>query len=74
MTMFILKKLVSRFFFPLSLVIELLLLGVFLKKRRTKVQKIYEAQLLNYLKATEYKVGLLINFTHPKAEIKRFVV
>jgi uncharacterized SAM-binding protein YcdF (DUF218 family) len=35
--MFILKKLVSRFFFPLSLVIELLLLGVFLKKRRTRV-------------------------------------
>ena len=29
--------LVSRFFFPLSLVIELLLLGIFLKKRRTKV-------------------------------------
>jgi uncharacterized SAM-binding protein YcdF (DUF218 family) len=37
MMMFILKKLVSRFFFPLSLVIELLLLGIFLKKRRTKV-------------------------------------
>jgi uncharacterized SAM-binding protein YcdF (DUF218 family) len=35
--MFILKKLVSRFFFPLSLVIELLLLGIFLKKRRTQV-------------------------------------
>ena len=35
--MFILKKLVSRFFFPLSLVIELLLLGVLLKKRRTQV-------------------------------------
>jgi uncharacterized SAM-binding protein YcdF (DUF218 family) len=39
--MFILKKLVSRFFFPLSLVIELLLLllllGVFLKKRRRAV-------------------------------------
>ena len=34
---FILKKLVSRFFFPLSLVIELLLLGIFLKKRGTKV-------------------------------------
>jgi len=34
--MFILKKLVSRFFFPLSLVIELLLLGIFLKKRKTK--------------------------------------
>jgi len=37
MIMFILKKLVSRFFFPLSLVIELLLLGIFLKKGRTKV-------------------------------------
>jgi len=36
--------------------------------------KIHEAQLLNYLKATGYKVGLLINFTDPKAEIKRFIV
>lgn len=39
-----------------------------------QLQKIHEAQLLNYLKATEYKIGLLINFTHPKAEIKRFIV
>ena len=38
-----------------------------------QLQKIHEAQLLNYLKATGYEVGLLINFTHPKAEIKRFV-
>ena len=38
------------------------------------LQKIHEAQLLNYLKATGYKVGLLVNFTHPKAEIKRFVL
>ncbi|MBW1805857.1 MAG: GxxExxY protein [Deltaproteobacteria bacterium] len=38
------------------------------------LQKIHEAQLLNYLKATGYKVGLLINFKHPKAEIKRFVM
>lgn len=38
-----------------------------------QLQKIHEAQLLNYLKATGYKMGLLINFTHPKAEIKRFV-
>ncbi len=37
------------------------------------LQKIHEAQLLNYLKATGYKIGLLVNFTHPKAEIKRFV-
>jgi uncharacterized SAM-binding protein YcdF (DUF218 family) len=37
MMMFILQKLVSRFFFPLSLVIGLLLLGIFLKKRRTEI-------------------------------------
>ena len=36
--------------------------------------KVHEAQLLNYLKATGYKVGLLVNFTDPKAEIKRFIV
>jgi GxxExxY protein len=38
------------------------------------LQSIHEAQLLNYLKATGYKIGLLINFTHPKAEIKRFIL
>ena len=37
------------------------------------LQKIHEAQLLNYLKATEGKLGFLVNFKHPKAEIKRFV-
>lgn len=34
---------------------------------------VHEAQLLNYLKATGCKCGLLVNFTYPKAEIKRFV-
>ena len=38
------------------------------------LQTIHEAQLLNYLKATGFKVGLLINFTHPKAKIKRFIL
>ena len=38
------------------------------------LQKIHEAQLLNYLKATGYKIGLLINFTYPKAQIKRFAL
>ena len=38
------------------------------------LEKVHEAQLLNYLKATGYKVGLLVNFTHPKAIIKRFVM
>ena len=39
-----------------------------------QIQKIHEAQLLNYLKATGFKLGLLINFKFPKAEIKRFVL
>jgi GxxExxY protein len=38
------------------------------------LQKIHEAQLLNYLKATDCEIGLLVNFTHPKAEIKRFIL
>jgi GxxExxY protein len=38
------------------------------------LQKIHEAQLLNYLKATEIKIGLLVNFKHPKAEIRRLVL
>jgi GxxExxY protein len=37
------------------------------------LEKIHEAQLLNYLKATGYPVGLLVNFTYPKAQIRRFV-
>lgn len=35
---------------------------------------VHTAHLLNYLKATEYNLGLLINFTDPKAEIRRFVL
>lgn len=37
------------------------------------LQKVHQAQLLNYLKATGVKVGLLVNFTRNKAEIKRMV-
>jgi GxxExxY protein len=36
------------------------------------LDKVHEAQLLNYLKATGLPVGLLVNFTFPKAQIKRF--
>jgi GxxExxY protein len=36
--------------------------------------KAHEAQLLNYLKASGKRVGLLVNFTHPKAEVRRFVL
>ena len=38
------------------------------------LDKIHEAQLLNYLKATGVRVGMLVNFKHPKAEIKRMVL
>jgi GxxExxY protein len=34
----------------------------------------HEAQLLNYLKATSLHVGLLVNFKHKKADIKRMVL
>lgn len=38
------------------------------------LDRVHEAQLLNYLKATGFKIGLLVNFKGPKAQIKRFVV
>ncbi len=38
------------------------------------LQNIHEAQMLNYLKATGMKIGLLVNFKHTKAEIKRMVL
>ena len=35
----------------------------------------HKAQLINYLKATGMKVGLLVNFgAHPKATVERFVL
>jgi GxxExxY protein len=38
------------------------------------IDRIHEAQLLNYMKATGIQVGLLVNFKHPKADIKRMVL
>jgi GxxExxY protein len=43
-------------------------------KTAERIEKIHEAQLLNYLKATGIQVGLLVNFRHEKAEIKRLVL
>jgi GxxExxY protein len=43
-------------------------------KTSEKIEKIHEAQLLNYLKATSVQIGLLINFKHQKADIKRMVL
>ncbi len=42
-------------------------------KAVSQLAPIPEAQLLNYLKATQIEIGLLVNFTHPKAVIKRLV-
>jgi GxxExxY protein len=39
-----------------------------------KLNKLHEAQLLNYLHATGISVGLLVNFSYPKAKIKRFIL
>jgi GxxExxY protein len=39
-----------------------------------RLDKIHEAQLLNYLRATGIQVGILVNFKHAKAEIKRMVL
>lgn len=43
-------------------------------KAVSQLNKCHEAQLLNYLKATRFKVGLLVNFTSENAQIKRFVL
>jgi len=39
-----------------------------------KIQKMHEVELINILKATNYKIGLIVNFTSQKAEIRRIVV
>lgn len=39
-----------------------------------RFDNVHKAQLLNYLKASGIKVAFLINFKHPKVEIKRMVL
>ncbi len=41
-------------------------------KTIVKLGVIHDAQILNYLKATGYEVGLLINFAEPRLAYKRF--
>jgi GxxExxY protein len=38
------------------------------------LKPVHQAQLINYLKATGIRVGLLVNFGSARAEFKRFVL
>lgn len=42
-------------------------------KAQKELSKVHEAQLLNYLKAADINVGMLVNFSYPRVTIKRFV-
>ena len=42
-------------------------------KALKEIDNIHEAQLLNYLKATGLKLGLILNFGQPKLQIRRMV-
>ncbi len=42
-------------------------------KTAETISRMHEAQLLNSLRATGMRIGLLINFYHPKVQIKRLV-
>lgn len=39
-----------------------------------KIQKQHEVDVIGILKATNYKIGLIVNFVNQKAEIRRIVV
>lgn len=43
-------------------------------KATSELRKEHESQIINYLHATKFKLGILVNFGHqPKLEYKRFV-
>ena len=43
-------------------------------KAATQIDPVHEAQLINYLKATGLRVGMLLNFGRPKVQYRRLVV
>jgi len=43
-------------------------------KACTGLDSVHEAQILNYLKASGIRVGLLMNFAKPRLEYRRFVL
>ncbi|MBC8284545.1 MAG: GxxExxY protein [Nitrospinae bacterium] len=49
--------------------------SVLLEIKATKsIDEIHQAQILNYLKATGFRVGLILNFGTPKLGIKRMIL
>ena len=57
-------------------VADLLVEGKVIVELKTveRIEKVHEGQMINYLKATGISTGLLVNFRHAKAEIKRMVL
>ena len=43
-------------------------------KAVSNLESVHEAQLMNYLKASGMRVGLLVNFGKPKLQYRRFVI
>ena len=43
-------------------------------KAQNQLSSLCEAQLMNYLRASDLNIGMLINFATPRASIKRIVV
>lgn len=43
-------------------------------KAQERVERCWEAQLINYLKMSGIHVGLLVNFAYPKATVRRLVI
>ena len=60
------KKYIADFICNNKIILEL--------KAVSKLDEIYEAQVFNYLKATGFKLGLLVNFGEKSLNFKRIVI
>lgn len=43
-------------------------------KVKSEIESVDKAQIMTYLKATGYRIGILVNFGSEKLEFKRFIV
>jgi len=59
------KSYVADFILYSKIILEL--------KALDDLSSVHESQVLNYLKATGFKLGLLVNFGQPKLQYKRLV-